>query len=106
MNPMSNNRRPRKYPARRTFGNQRDRGGGAPSVSSVRRRGVIGFAIGSSTVQSMAQTGLTSETYRISTCWVRFEQIRAQYVEDVSDEQIIEVAVNGMLTRSIRTPPT
>lgn len=100
MNPMSNEPTSAKVSSeanvRKPVGSRRRRTIGVVSVAAA---AVIGFAIGSSTVQSMAQTGLTSETYRqLNLLGEVFEQIRAQYVEDVSDEQIIEAAVNGMLT--------
>jgi carboxyl-terminal processing protease len=40
----------------------------------------------------------TSETYRmLDRFGEAFEQVRANYVEEVSDEQLIEAAINGML---------
>ena len=47
---------------------------------------------------AIAQTN-SSETYRqLSLFGDIFERIRSEYVEDVSDEQLIEAAVNGMLS--------
>src|SRR5260221_1409732 len=41
----------------------------------------------------------TSETYRqLNLFGEVFERVRADYVETVSDEQLIEAAINGMLT--------
>ena len=41
----------------------------------------------------------TSETYRLLNLFGDvFERVRADYVEDVSDEELIESAINGMLT--------
>ncbi|MEC7944365.1 MAG: PDZ domain-containing protein, partial [Pseudomonadota bacterium] len=41
----------------------------------------------------------SSETYRqLSLFGDVFERVRSEYVEDVSDEQLIEAAVNGMLS--------
>ena len=40
-----------------------------------------------------------SETYRqLNLFGDVFERVRADYVEDVSDEALIEAAINGMLT--------
>jgi len=35
-----------------------------------------------------------------------FERVRAEYVDPVSDKEILENAINGMLTASIRTART
>jgi carboxyl-terminal processing protease len=62
---------------------------------------VLGFAVGSATIGSWAQSGssLNSDTYRqLNLLGEVFEQVRAQYVEDVTDQELIEAAVNGMLT--------
>ncbi|MCR9176797.1 MAG: S41 family peptidase [Alphaproteobacteria bacterium] len=62
---------------------------------------LLGFAVGSATIGSWAQSGtsLNSNTYRqLNLLGEVFEQVRAQYVEDVTDQQLIEAAVNGMLT--------
>src|SRR5579863_3301963 len=41
----------------------------------------------------------TSETYRqLNLFGEVFERVRADYVEQVSDEQLVEAAINGMLT--------
>ncbi len=41
----------------------------------------------------------TAETYRLLNLFGDvFERVRAEYVEDVSDEELIEAALNGMLT--------
>ncbi|MDE0056507.1 MAG: S41 family peptidase [Defluviicoccus sp.] len=49
-------------------------------------------------VQGQAQSN-TSETYRLLNLFGDvFERVRADYVSDVSDEKLIESAVNGMLT--------
>ena len=49
-------------------------------------------------VAAQAQSN-TSETYRLLNLFGDvFERVRADYVEDVSDEQLIESAINGMLT--------
>lgn len=62
---------------------------------------LLGFAVGSATIGSWAQSGssLNTNTYRqLNLLGEVFEQVRAQYVEDVTDQQLIEAAVNGMLT--------
>lgn len=59
--------------------------------------GVIvgGFAL---SLPAMAQNN-NSETYRqLNLFGDVFERVRADYVEDVSDEALIEAAINGMLT--------
>src|SRR3954470_22649984 len=44
-------------------------------------------------------TSNTSETYRqLNLFGDVFERVRSEYVEPVSDEQLIEAAINGMLT--------
>jgi len=69
------------------------------ALAGIATAAVIGFAVGSSTVSSMAQSGLDSDTYRqLNLLGDVFERIRAQYVEEVSDEELIAAAVNGMLT--------
>jgi carboxyl-terminal processing protease len=53
---------------------------------------VLGPAIG-------AAQNKTSETYRqLNLFGEVFERVRADYVEGVSDEQLVEAAINGMLT--------
>ena len=47
---------------------------------------------------AMAETN-TSETYRqLNLFGDVFERVRAEYVEEVTDEQLVEAAINGMLT--------
>src|SRR5690606_34576823 len=56
----------------------------------------LAFAIASATGVSGQET--TSKTYRmLDRFGEAFEQVRANYVEEVSDEQLIEAAINGML---------
>jgi carboxyl-terminal processing protease len=60
-------------------------------------------ALGTAAVTSQvtARTGAanTSETYRYLNLFGDvFERVRADYVEEVSDKQLIEAAINGMLT--------
>src|SRR3954451_6583636 len=44
-------------------------------------------------------TSNTSETYRqLNLFGDVFERVRSEYVEPVSDEQLVEAAINGMLT--------
>ena len=55
--------------------------------------GIMAFA-----VPAMAQNNNT-ETYRqLNLFGDIFERVRAGYVEEISDESLIEAAVNGMLT--------
>ena len=49
--------------------------------------------------QALAQDGSRAETYRLLTLFGDvFERIRAEYVEPVNDRELIENAINGMLT--------
>ncbi len=49
--------------------------------------------------QAAAQEGSRAETYRLLTLFGDvFERIRADYVEPVNDRELIENAINGMLT--------
>lgn len=50
-------------------------------------------------IAPMAQTGQRSETYRqLNLFGEVFERVRADYVEEVTDEKLVESAINGMLT--------
>jgi carboxyl-terminal processing protease len=52
-----------------------------------------------SPVPSWAQQGNTSETYReLNLFGEVFERVRSDYVEHVSDDKLVESAINGMLT--------
>ncbi|MCH2394872.1 S41 family peptidase [Oceanibaculum sp.] len=51
------------------------------------------------TIAPMAQTGQRSETYRqLNLFGEVFERVRADYVEEVTDEKLVESEINGMLT--------
>ena len=85
----------------------------APAPSGARRRrlrtlgavgaafiagAVIGPVIALPTFQALAQDGGRAETYRLLNLFGDvFERIRAEYVEPVSDRDVIENAINGML---------
>ena len=59
---------------------------------------VIGPVIALPTFQALAQDGGRAETYRLLNLFGDvFERIRAEYVEPVSDRDVIENAINGML---------
>ena len=59
---------------------------------------VIGPVIAVPTLQAWAQDGGRAETYRLLSLFGDvFERIRAEYVEPVSDRDVIENAINGML---------
>jgi carboxyl-terminal processing protease len=59
---------------------------------------VIGPVIAVPTFQAWAQDGGRAETYRLLNLFGDvFERIRAEYVEPVSDRDVIESAINGML---------
>lgn len=82
-------------------GTGRKTGGARFWMFAVGLATVIGFAVGSATIGSFAQTGKSNstDTYRqLNLLGEVFEQVRAQYVEEVSDQELIEAAVNGMLT--------
>jgi carboxyl-terminal processing protease len=58
---------------------------------------VVLYAAG--VITPMAQTGQRSETYRqLNLFGEVFERVRADYVEEVTDEKLMESAINGMLT--------
>lgn len=58
---------------------------------------VVLYAAG--VITPMAQTGQRSETYRqLNLFGEVFERVRADYVEEVTDEKLVESAINGMLT--------
>jgi carboxyl-terminal processing protease len=59
---------------------------------------VIGPIIAVPTFQAWAQDGGRAETYRLLNLFGDvFERIRAEYVEPVTDRDVIENAINGML---------
>ncbi len=58
--------------------------------------GLTGFALMTMAVQAAAES---SETYRqLNLFGDVFERVRAEYVREVTDEDLIEAAINGMLT--------
>ena len=59
---------------------------------------VIGPIIAVPTISALAQDGGRAETYRLLNLFGDvFERIRAEYVEPVSDRDVVENAINGML---------
>src|SRR3954451_410299 len=57
------------------------------------------FGISLPVAHARAQEGNRAETYRLLTLFGDvFERIRAEYVEPVNDRELIENAINGMLT--------
>ncbi|WP_411278352.1 S41 family peptidase [Falsiroseomonas sp.] len=59
---------------------------------------VVGPMIAVPGIQAWAQDGGRAETYRLLNLFGDvFERIRAEYVEPVSDREVIEAAINGML---------
>jgi len=59
---------------------------------------VVGPMVAVPTIQAWAQDGGRAETYRLLNLFGDvFERIRAEYVEPVSDRDVIENAINGML---------
>ena len=66
-----------------------------PATGLLDGRLGTGWAIG----PALAQEGSRAETYRLLTLFGDvFERIRAEYVEPVNDRELIENAINGMLT--------
>ena len=65
-----------------------------PASDHVERR--FGFSL---LPQAFAQDGSRAETYRLLNLFADvFERVRAEYVEPVNDRDLIENAINGMLT--------
>jgi carboxyl-terminal processing protease len=67
------------------------------------RRGLIGTtfvaALLATAPGAMAQSANSPDTYRqLNLFGDVFERVRAEYVEEVSDQELIEAAINGMLT--------
>lgn len=59
----------------------------------------LGTAAVTGQVTARTATANTSETYRYLNLFGDvFERVRADYVEEVTDKQLIEAAINGMLT--------
>jgi len=59
----------------------------------------IGFGSALLLSQGMVAHSASSDTYKLLNLFGDvFERIRAQYVEDVEDEELIEAAINGMLS--------
>lgn len=85
---------------------------GAPTRPEKERRRTIrrvavsaalAFAVGGGVLLGAAGGGKSqtnsTDTYRqLSLLGDVFEKVRAQYVEEVSDEKLVEAAINGMLT--------
>ena len=64
-----------------------------PTIKAFALAAIMAFSL-----PAIAQEN-SSETYRqLSLFGDVFERVRSEYVEDVSDEQLIEAAVNGMLS--------
>ena len=67
------------------------------------QRGLIGVTfvatLLTSALGAMAQSANSPDTYRqLNLFGDVFERVRAEYVEEVSDQELIEAAINGMLT--------
>ena len=68
----------------------------ATSVALLMTGAAVGYVVAPTTGSAQSKT---SETYRqLNLFGEVFERVRADYVESVSDEQLIEAAINGMLT--------
>ncbi len=60
---------------------------------------LVFLGAGVATVTAQVSGSNTSETYRqLNLFGDVFERVRAEYVEQVTDEQLVESAINGMLT--------
>src|SRR6185437_9745030 len=60
---------------------------------------VLGFAPAFAADTPPAQPKTTADTYRqLDLFGEVFERVRADYVENVTDEQLVEAAINGMLS--------
>ena len=61
--------------------------------------GLVGTPAGWPIGSAQAQDSNRAETYRLLTLFGDvFERVRAEYVEPVNDRELIENAINGMLT--------
>ena len=57
------------------------------------------FYLGAASTPALAETRTTEETYRLLDLFGNvFERVRRDYVEDVTDQELVESAINGMLT--------
>ena len=60
---------------------------------------IVGIAIFGDIRTTTARPGESDETYRQLTLFGDvFQRVRAEYVEQVSDKELVEAAINGMLT--------
>lgn len=77
-----------------------------PRGRAIRRVAIsaaLAFAVGGgvllgATAGGQSQTNSTDTYRQLSLLGDVFEKVRAQYVEEVSDEELVEAAINGMLT--------
>ncbi len=61
--------------------------------------GILVLAVGMTPVVLFAESDNSNDTYRQLDLFANvFERVRSEYVEDVSDQELIEAAINGMLT--------
>jgi carboxyl-terminal processing protease len=59
----------------------------------------LGLCVALLTVPALGQSGNKAETYRLLNLFGDvFERVRAEYVEEAGDKELIESAINGMLT--------
>lgn len=73
------------------------------TVRRVAVTAALAFAVGGgvllgATGGTQSQTNSTDTYRQLSLLGDVFEKVRAQYVEEVSDEELVEAAINGMLT--------
>jgi carboxyl-terminal processing protease len=75
-------------------------GAGVAFAVGITVNGPVGrYLQGSLGLAAFAQEGSRAETYRLLSLFGDvFERIRAEYVEPVTDRDVIEAAINGMLT--------
>ena len=66
-----------------------------PAAGLIGRHLGVDFGIASALAQDVSR----SDTYRLLTLFGDvFERVRAEYVDPVSDKDLVENAINGMLT--------
>lgn len=70
-----------------------------PIFKAAALAALVSFSMGVSAAPAAEATADTPSTYRLLNLFGEvFERVRADYVEEVTDEQLIETALGGMLT--------
>lgn len=68
------------------------------AVTATVALAVVGAALFGVSQGGQSQTNSTDTYRQLSLLGDVFEKVRAQYVEEVTDEELVEAAINGMLT--------